>query len=206
MLRIQAVAKSKEELLKITNPNDASQPESIPWVYYDTQSVATATQAPMSYFAQTQSDRTLSNLEQAGTIPDPFFFEIEAFNCDFFTHPSNAAPVGGAIDDLCSILFDGRATFVFSIAGKEYLRVPLTYLHASGGPQAVISATLTAPSAMQFALNGIVDGGFYVGKKIVLPPKQSFQAQIVYGANVTLATSPRQLRVCMAGVLHRRVL
>ncbi len=207
MLRIQAVAKSAEELRKITNPNDASQPEAIPWVYFDTQSIATGGSGPMSFFAVTAADRTISNLEQAGTIPDPFYFEIEAFNLDFFCHPSaNALNTAvGALDDLCSILYDGRATLVFSIAGKEYLRLPATYLHASGGPMATLAGTMTAPNLVSFATNGVQDGGFYVGKKIVLPPKQSYQVQLVFGAAVTLSAT-RQLRLSMAGVLHRRVL
>lgn len=208
MLRIQAVAKSAEELRKITNPNDASQPESIPWVYYDTQDFATASTNSVSFFAVTSADRTISNLEQAGTIPDPFYFEIEAFNLDFFNKPvANAANTAvGALDDLAEFLYTARATLEFSIAGKIYLRLPATYLHASGGPQAVMTGTMTAPNLVSFALNGIVDGGFYVGKKIVLPPKQSFSVQIVLGAAPTFNVTPRRFRLNMAGVLHRRVL
>ena len=208
MLRIQAVAKSAEELRKITNPNDASQPESIPWVYYDTQTLATATTGPMSFFSNPNADRTLSNLEQGGTIPDPYYFEIEAWNLDFMAKPvANALNTAvGALDDLCEFLYTARATFVLIIAGKEYARIPCTFLHASGGPQGIVTGTMTAPNLVSFALNGIVDGGFYVGKKVVLPPKQSFQTQIVLGAAPTFNVTPRQFRLSMAGVLHRRVL
>ena len=208
MLRIQAVAKSAEELRKITNPNDASQPESIPWVYYDTQNFTTASTQSISFFATTNADRTITNLEQAGTIPDPFYFEIEAFNLDYMVRPSAGGNTAtGTLDDLAQFLFTSRATLEFSIAGKLYQRTPVTYLHASGGPSSpAVAATLTAPNLISFALNGIVDGGFYIGKKIVLPPKQSFQAQIILGAASTLVTSPAPLRLSMAGVLHRRVL
>jgi hypothetical protein len=208
MLRIQAIAKSAEELRKITNPNDASQPESIPWVYYDTQNFLTASTAAISFFAVTNADRTISNLEQAGTIPDPYYFEIEAINLDYMVRPSAGGNTAvGTLDDLAQFLYTSRSTLEFSIAGKLYLRIPCSYLHASGGPNGTaLAATLTAPNLISFAVNGIVDGGFYVGKKIVLPPKQSFQAQIIVGAASTLVTSPAPLRLSMAGVLHRRVL
>ena len=208
MLRIQAVARSAEELRKISNPNDASQPESIPWVYYDTQNLVSASAASISFFAVTNPDRTITNLEQAGTIPDPYYFEIEAFNLDYMVRPSAGGNTAvGTLDDLAQFLFTSRATLEFFIAGKLYLRLPVTYIHASGGPNSpAVVGTLTAPNFISFAVNGIVDGGFYVGKKIVLPPKQSFQTQIILGAAPTLVTTPAPLRLNMAGVLHRRVL
>jgi hypothetical protein len=109
------------------------------------------------------------------------------------------------MEDLAEILYAQRAVFVLTFAGKEYLRIPLTYLHSSGGPLGVVSANLTAPLIYEFANNSFPDGGFYIGKKITIPPKQSFQSQIqLAGAPTMVAT--RKFRVSMAGVLHRRVL
>jgi hypothetical protein len=206
MLRIQAVGKSRADLDRQANPQNAGQPEAIPWVYYDTQNIATATAGPYAFFAQTQADKTLSNLEQAGTIPDPFYFELEAVNCDFLVDPTLTATVpGGVLGDITEILNIQRAVFVFTFAGKEYLRIPLTYLHASGGPNAVLSGTFAAPLIAEFAVNSYPDGGFYIGKRITIPPKQSFSAQIqVAGATTLAATVPT--RISLAGVLHRRIL
>jgi hypothetical protein len=206
MLRIQAVGKSRADLDRQANPQNANQPEAIPWVYYDTQNIATAIAGPIAFFAQTQADKTLSNLEQAGTIPDPFYFEVEAFNCDFLVDPSlTATAVGGIIGDITELLYTQRAVFVFTFAGKEYLRIPLTYLHCSGGPNGVMSGTFAAPLIAEFAVNSYPDGGFYVGKRMTIPPKQSFSAQIQLAGATTLATTV-PVRIGMAGVLHRRVL
>jgi hypothetical protein len=206
VLRIQAVGKSRQELDRQANPQNANQPESIPWIYYDTQNIANAAAGPIAYFANPNADKTVSNLEQAGTIPDPFYFEIEAFNCDFLVDPSlTATAVGGVIGDLTEILAVQRAVFLFTFAGKEYLRIPLTYLHASGGLNAVMSGVFAAPLIAEYAVNSYPDGGFYVGKRITIPPKQSFAVSILLGGAVTLAATV-STRISMAGVLHRRVL
>lgn len=205
MLKINAAPKSAARLYAQTNPVNANQPEAIPWVYFDTQSVATGSTGPISFFQTVSSDKTISNLEQAGTIPDPYYFEIVAFNFDFLSLPTIAIP--GAANDLVNLLATSRATFVFSLAGKEYLRIPLTYLHCSGGANSQLSSNITAGAAVgsQYALNAWPDGGFLVDKAITLPPKQSFSAQIQLGAAVTLSATTN-FRLSMAGVLHRRVL
>lgn len=205
MLRINATPKTRAELEAITNPQSARQPESIPWVYFDTQTIANGGAGPIAFFSNVQADKTLSNLEQAGTIPDPFYFEIEAFNLDYLAEPTTGVAPAGAFDDLASLLYTSRATFVFTFADKQYLRIPATYLHSSGGPVGLFAGSTTADTLTSYAQNGIPDGGFYVGKKIVLPPKQSFQMSIQLGAAAVLAAT-RTLRLSMAGVLHRRVL
>jgi hypothetical protein len=205
VLRIQAVGKRRGQLEAQVNPASANEPEAIPWVYYDSQNIANAAAGPISFFANSNADKTLSNLEQSGTIPDPFYFEIEAFNLDFLAKGGTTVTAAGVMEDLAEILYTQRAVFVFTFAGKEYLRIPLTFLHASGGPLGVVSANLTAPLIYEFANNSFPDGGFYIGKRITIPPKQSWQVQIQLAGAATLVAT-RMFRVSMAGVLHRRVL
>lgn len=205
MLRIQAVGKRKAQLEAQVNPASANEPEAIPWVYYDTQTIANGAAGPVSFFANSNADKTLSNLEQSGTIPDPFYFEIEAFNLDFLAKGGTTVTAAGVMEDLAEILYAQRAIFVFTFAGKEYLRIPATFLHASGGPLGVVSANLTAPLIYEFANNSFPDGGFYIGKRITIPPKQSWQVQLQLAGAPTLVAT-RTFRVSMAGVLHRRVL
>ena len=213
MLRIDARAKTRAELDLITNPTNARQPESIPYVYFDTQSYpAAGTGAPLNFFLTTQTDKSLGNLEQSGTIPDPYYFEIVAFNLDFLGIPL-AQTAGAALaaspgtgNDLSLILFSARAFFTFTLAGKEYIRIPATYLHASGGPIIFTAGAFAAATEIQFTNNSFPDGGFYIDKKIILPPKQSFSCALNFQATLVPISVATNIRISMAGVLHRRVL
>lgn len=213
MLRIDARAKTRSELDLATNPTNARQPESIPYVYFDTQSYPAAGQGgPLTFFASTQTDKSLGNLEQAGTIPDPYYFEIVAFNLDFLALPliqtagAAASAATGVGNDLSLIFNSARAFFTFTLAGKEYLRVPATYLHCSGGPITFNAGAFTATTQLQFTNNSFPDGGFYIDKKIILPPKQAFSAALNFQATLVPISVATNIRIGMAGVLHRRVL
>lgn len=205
MLNIIVRPKTRAQLERAVNPQSANQPEAISWVYYDTQSLATASAGPLNFFTSVQADRTLGNLEQPGTIPDPFYFEIVSIGIDFLVVPDISATFG-PIADLANFLHTTRATFTFALAGKEYLRIPATFLTCSGAPVANATGSTTAGQIFSVPTNGVAGtGGFKVNKSIVIPPKQSFVTRIELGAASTL-TATRNIRLWMAGVLHRRVL
>ncbi len=206
MLMINAVPKSAAELLKAAYPERTNEPEAIPYIFYDTQTILAANTATVfSFFTTVQSDDTLGNIEQANTLPDPQFFEIVGFHFDVLTLPSANAAAAGTIDDIAEMLNTRRGTFVFTMNQKGYTKIPLAALHSLGGISALASGTQAAGTSLSYAQNYAPDGGFYVGKRIVIPPKQTFSAQIKFGTAPTPSVDT-QVRLSISGVLHRRVL
>ena len=190
---------------RLSSPQSNTEPETIPWVYYDTQSIPTAT-SRMQFFAQPQNDITLGNIEQGGTVPAGTYFQIWSINFDLLVSASTqgAAGVAPIVDDLANILFGGRGTVQLQIANKNYGPWPLSYCHASGGlridwqfPQA---AALTV---LNYAQNEGPDGGYWVDGAIILPPNQSFVFSLTWNGLVLAAT--RLVRMSMAGVKYRPV-
>lgn len=187
----------------LSQPASASQPEVIPWVYYDTQTLQ-SNWTRASFFATPQNDQTLGNIEQGGTIPADTFFQIWSFNLDFLISAAAAAATPEVVNDLAQILFGARATLNLTIANKNYGPVPLSYLHASGGLRVTIAnSNATATNVVNFAQNDQADGGYWVDGAIILPPNQSFTVTLT-GVAAAL-TASRQVRLSMAGVKYRPV-
>lgn len=205
MLRIQAVPRTYAQLQRRANAVAADQPEAIPYIIFDTQTYTDNSTTQLTFFQTVQTDKTLGNLDQAGTLPSPNFFEIEGIHLDFLNvNGAGATPVG-PLNDILLLQNTGRGTLIFSISGKEYLRMPITAAHPLGGAVGTIAGTTTANTMEQYALGGPVDGGFYVGKSLILQPSQSFSAQIQWAAAQNL-TGNVSLRLSLSGVMHRRVL
>lgn len=189
----------------LSEPQNAGQPETIPWVYFDTQTIATA-QARQAFFAVPQNDPTLGNIEQGGTIPADTYFQIWSINFDFLVAASAQGAAGAApiVNDLANLLFGGRGTVQLQIANKNYGPWPLSYCHASGGlridwqyPEAA------AQTVLNFAQNQGPDGGYWTDGAIILPPNQSFVFTVSW--NGLVLTTSRQVRMSMAGVKYRPV-
>lgn len=192
------------EVQALANPASASQPETIPWVYFDTQSFA-SNWTRTTFFATPQNDPTLGNIEQGGTIPADTFFQIYSLNFDFLIPASASTAAAGAaiVDDLAQILFGARAVVTISIASKVYTQLPLSYCHASGGLQIDWLGTPAAAATTNYAQNYGADGGYWVDGAIILPPNQSFTVTVSGVAAALVAT--RQGRFSMAGVKYRPV-
>lgn len=207
--RIKINPKTRAQLAQSANPESANQPEALPWVLYDTSSWVSGTTSNAAYFGTVQGDKTLGNMEGPGQLPDPQYFEIAYWGCDILVVPIQAAapavtisPVG----DIGNILFTNRATWTFNISNKRVGPFPLTFFHASGGPTGYYATNSATTARFEYANNGIFDGGYPVEEAIVIPPKLGFDVTLNTFAAVTLGVTPLNIRVWMAGVLHRRVL
>lgn len=191
------------EVRALAEPQKANQPEVIPWTYFDTQSLASNWTA-QSFFATPQTDKTLGNIEQGGTIPADTFFQIWAFNVDFLIPAYGNTATPEIANDVLQILYGARATLNFSIASKVYAQTPLTFLHGSGGARlSVVNSNATAATIVNHAQAEIPDGGFWVDGSIILPPNQSFTLSLTGTAAVLNAT--RSVRISMVGVKYRPV-
>lgn len=208
-LRFKVQAVPRAVLASRANPETANQPEALPWVLYDSQSLATAGTGPLSYFGTVQTDKTLGNMEGPGQLPDPQYFENAYWGIDFlFPAVAAAAPAAtlSPIADIANLLMVNRMTWLFAISNKNIGPFPATFFHASGGPTGFGWGNSATTQRGEYGNNGIFDGGWCVDKAIVIPPKIGFTATLAVAAAVTLTNTPVQVRAWLAGVLHRRVL
>lgn len=208
MIGPQVRAKSRQQLMAIANPENAGQPEAIPHILYDTQLYTSASTVSMQFFATQQADPTLSNMDQAGTLPDPQFFEVWNLGCDLLIDGtvSTVNVEDGALDDIAKFFLVARPVFTLIIASKNYGPYPLSFLHTSGGPFGIGYGAAAATTGVQFGTNGPPDGGWNWGGSVVIPPKGSFRVQVQFASAQTLRAGNSQVRFWMGGVLHRRVL
>lgn len=207
--KIHIRPKARAQLAMLANPESANQPEALPWILYDTVAWTTAATTSGTYFGSVQSDKTLGNMEGPGQLPDPQYFEISYWGCDFLEPAlTAAAPAAttGPIIDIVSFLFTGRATWTFNISNKRVGPFPLSFMHQSGGATGGGYTISGTTNRVEYGNNGIFDGGFCVDNAIIIPPKLGFDVTLALAAAVTLSTSPLNVRVWQAGVLHRRVL
>jgi len=209
-LLYQIKPKTKQALLESATPQNPNQPEVIPWILYDTQTYTSASSTTLAFFQSVQTDKSLGNMEGAGQLPDPQFFEIYRIGMDILFRPSFSTatvnPATGPLDDIAQLVLSGRGNFILAISNKNYGPFPLSFLHGSGGPTGFMSGTYVATNEREYANNGIFDGGYPLNGALVLPPKVGFSIVINWPAALTLANGNTPIRVWMAGPLYRRVL
>jgi hypothetical protein len=176
---------------------------------YDTATYVSAATTNLSLFAQTNADKTLSNMESSGQLPDPQFLVVHYVTCDFLITPiANAAhaAAAGVLNDIDLLLKAGRATFTFNMSNKNYGPFPLMSCHSLGGATGVGFGTLTAEASITQGNNGIPgSGGFPFMGSLVIPPKVGFGVTLNWSSAQTLSANAL-IRIGLAGVLYRRVL
>ncbi len=202
--------KTKQQLMALSNPLDPNQPEIHPHVLYDTQVYVDNTTTSLEYFTSVQQNKSLGNMESAGQLPDPQFFEIHRMGCDIYSVYSSAAVANStSMSDLALLLFGALTTgagsprVTYTISNKTYGPWPLRFFHASGGITGFGWGLATNTSSYQN--NGIFDGGFPFNGSLVIPPKIGFKVNIDWGAVQDLSANVA-IMFWMAGVLYRRVL
>lgn len=206
-----APALSRDDLDSIANPTSASQPEVIPWQLFDTQSCATAVTTPLVFFQTINSDKTMSNMEGPGQLPDPQYLVVQYVACDILSVPAlgpNTA-VDPNIGNVENILKTARATFEFNMSNKRYGPFSLTTTASTGGATGFGYGygTIAAGVSTTVANNGIPgSGGYPFSGALVIPPKIGFDVTIRFGVAPTLVGGPLNIRISLMGTLYRRVL
>lgn len=206
-------SKSAQQLRDIAFPELASQPEVIPHALYDTQSLANGGGGPLVFFQNTNNDKTLCNMESAGQLPDPQYFEVFYVACDILQVPTATALANepnAALANVENILKTIRATFRFTLASKSYGDEPLTFAHATGGATFSGYGYGTAANGTSSGVvnNGIVgSGGFPYNGALVIPPKNAFSLSVFFGTGLTATLSATvNIRMSLVGNWYRRVL
>lgn len=208
LISIPVTPRTFQQLNQLANPVEAGQGEAIPHILYDTETYTSASTLTMSFFTTTKTDRTLSNMNTAGQLPDPQWFEIHNLGFDVLTDGTlnNAVSEAGVYDDIQKLMLVARPTFTLQLSDKLYGPYPLRFLHTSGGAQGALTGTLAASNTIQFANNSIPDGGWNWRGAIIIPPKVGFNVTVQFATAQTLAIGNTPLSFWMAGVLQRRVL
>ena len=193
------------ELQQLLTPV-AGEPESLPYIFYDSQLYTSGTTVSQDFFTNVNTDRTLSNMETAGVLPQPHVFEVHRLFVDVLSRPSDngAATPLGQIDDLAQLFHTARATITFTMASKTLGPIPLRAIGPSHSIQGAISGTFTAPVVHQAGWRAFT-GGYPINGLIVIPPQQRFGFTINYASASTLEGGNVYVALSLLGALHRKV-
>lgn len=204
-------ALTRDDLDALANPMFANQPEVVPWQLYDTQSIATGAAGPFVFFQSINVDKTLSNMEGPGQLPDPQYLVVHYVACDFLQAPAvqDGTAVAANVANVENILRTCRATLEFNMSNKRYGPFSLTMTAATGGTTGFGAAegATAAGSFTMVANNGIPGaGGYPFSGALVIPPKIGFDVTIRLGTAATILSGPINCRISLVGALYRRVL
>lgn len=208
ILTLRYIPKTYAALMAQARPNRGDQPESVPWVFYDTQSYLAAGLARLTYFGNAgQTDPTMSNLGN-GTLETDQFFELQRAFMSFLAPLSitTTAAVTGAANDVNLLHTTARGIVTFSMLNKNYGPFPLDYFGRPGGANfsAAAEGTETAPgrNIIQSA-ETVMNGGFPFLNALTIPPVTAFR--VFADFNATAISANLNVRHSMLGVFHRRV-
>jgi hypothetical protein len=205
-------AMTRDELEAIVNPQQANQPEVVPWQLFDTQDIANAAAGPFVFFGAQNNDKTLCNMEGPGQLPDPQYFQAFYLAADILQVPAATALANepnSSLANVENILKTCRATFTLNMSNKRYGPFSLTMAHSTGGATGSGYGYGTAANGTSAFLvnNGIPgSGGFPFSGAVVIPPKTGFDVTVNLGVAATILVATVKLRLSLVGNLYRRVL
>jgi len=204
-LSVNYRARTIQDITASLQPN-ANQPETIPWYLYDTQQYVQAGQTSLSFFTTLPSplDASLTNMVLAGTLPNPWFFEMQKMYFDVLNAATTSTSQVGAADDIQKIIMSGRGTWELTLSDKKYGPFPLRTLGGSGGVTAALSTTDgAAPVTIQQA-NVRDNGGFPWNGALTIPPQTQMSVVLRWPAAQAI-TANTYVSIGMLGLLSRRV-
>lgn len=201
------------ESLKNYSVNRSNEVEGIRSSLYDFQTYGTAGGTQFDFFQvpQGQSSKTLAdtNMEQAGTLPNPKHFlamNIQIYLFSTLDIATLGAPAAAeAINDINDIAKNGYVEFF--IGSKNYVQEapigrfpPRTGLIVSSSQSDATTPAAALQSKIAYANMG---GGVYELKPpILLMPTQNFKVSIKFPTAVAVSANVR-IGVVMEGILYR---
>lgn len=208
-MRIPVKGLTYQDLREIARPSLAGQPEAIPDVLYDTQTYTDNATVQLTFFAAAVADQSLSNMQLGGQLQANEYFAIHYFTLDAFNDGADfvstaAGGVEGHLNDIGLLVLQGRPRATLLMNNKPYGPWPLSAFHATGGPTGGMMGTFTAEENLQWANNGVFDGGLGIGGSIIIPPSTGFNVVVQWPAAVDL-TDDYRLRLGLWGVRYRPV-
>lgn len=201
----RGLAKMFAQLAALVTPPNGQTPEYTPAVFYDTQSYVSGTTTQLNFFSTVGATRNASNMDTAGSFPQPQYFEVHKMFVNLLAPPTYdvVASNVGAMNDVSSLIYGGNAIAQLTVANKGYPEIPLSYCGRSGGPNGVAAATLAAGGKLQLGTQDQI-GGFPYNGSIIIPPLTKFGVTINWTAAQTLSGNIN-VQVGLLGVLYRAV-
>lgn len=194
-------------------PMIPGQPERIPWVWYDSATYVDNTTTTLDFFNTVQANKVNGNMEAAGQIPSPQYFDVFHIGIHFLTDAGVTAIAAaelltGAINDVRR-LSQGTAELI--VAQKSYFRAPIYLFPNGGGISARVASTgtFTAVDGERFETvnNGQPDlrnrNNFF--GDITIPHNQNFILRLTWAAAID-TVADIVIRCYLDGYLYRRVL
>lgn len=215
-VRLKSVP-SNDQLNNVITPISPGQPEGIAWTWFDTATYTSGTTTQLDFFQTVQTDGTLGNMQAAGQLPNPMYFQLYHLGVYFNVPPQAIAfaaagtinPALGAINDLRNLI---NGSLQLSIADKIYYQSKIGMNPAGYGvnPQqtAVGTFTATAGLLLDYGTAGLPDirnRNCFWGT-IIIPPTQRFLVRMNWSAALTLSSSNTAIVTALDGYLFRRVL
>ncbi len=204
------------QLQRSIAPMLPGEPERIPWQWFDTATYTSGTTTQLDFFQTVQTDRVLGNMQAAGQIPAPMYFDLHHIGVFFNLRPSgvaDAAPVAaiqvGTLDDIQQLLL---GVIRLDVAQKTYWEAKIGQcppgIGAFGGVMPTGSSAATTIDVTSWGTNGIPDlrnrNNFW--GDLTLPHNQNFLVRMNWTAGLTLQSTPTTIVVNLDGYLYRRVL
>lgn len=207
--------KTRDELTQSITPLFASQGEVIPWTWFSSDQYVSGTTTQLDCFQTLPTDRTRGNMQAAGQIPAPMYFDVYHLSTYLSVAPSALAiaatltPATGALQDVHGLILGSVS---FQIAQKSYWESKIFMCPAGAGqnPFVAMAGTLAATNlqAYQVSQNGLPDprarNNFWGG--ITIPHNQNFLVRYNWSAALTLAGGNTDIVTTLDGYLYRRVL
>ena len=175
----------------------------VPKCLYDTQVYPIGgTAAPLTFFTNAAAaGRFITNMDQAGQLPNPEFFIVEYIALDILgIEPGNV----DHLRDVYRVLFGtgvGGAPFaLFRYNSQEWGPWPVSQMHATGGP-----VGFSTRAAVEYANPGVPgSGGIWIGGALTLQPLKAFSLNLEWSAAAAV-TAALQLRVSMWGTHYYQI-
>lgn len=200
-------ARTRQQVEAMATPPSGAAAESIWHQLYDSQTFTSASSTKLVFYQTANSDKTLSNIDQGGTLPRFQTLQIHNICMDILsTIPvSTSATLTGVLNDLAllTIGLAQRPTWTLTLSAKAYGPYSLTTLHGTGGPDG-FGFSSDGAEIIQYARMDNSPGWNYYGR-VIIPEQVSFDMTVNYAATATL-TEDKLFRSSLFGVLTRRVL
>ncbi len=198
---IRLVSKPVEVLAAAARPA-AGLPEVVPWYFFHRKTYTSGTTTALTFFDSTETDPQLSNMELAGALPTPQFFEVYSFHCDILTTVALQTTATGPINDNLLLRRFGR--WSVELAGKVYGEFPLTGIGPIGNPTGAIAGA-GGEAADEFVSYSGWAALFAAADPIItIPPTTGFRARLRWTSAQTLSGNVT-IEFGIWGALHRKV-
>jgi hypothetical protein len=189
------------------NPPSGGSEEVIWHQIYDSQTFTDNVTTRLTFFQVANADRTLSNMDQGGTLPRPQKFQIYNVCLDILSiiPVTTSATLTGVLNDLALLVIGSaqRPTWTLFISQKSYGPYSLTTLGGTGGPTG-FGFSSDGAEIIQYARNDPSGGWNYFGR-VTIPEQVNFNMVFDWAATADISEN-KIFRASLFGVLNRRSL